>query len=106
MAKPKKDSELSPLEATLGKELVLAKTFTSDETFGAYGLAEEYCRSLGLSVGRMCSPLPTAVKQGTWDIAKWKNLSVGDKYRMDGAITGDNYRSGPVSVYLVKELIK
>lgn len=92
-----------PLEADIGKELVLAQTFESEETFGAYNEAEEFCKSLGLSIGRMCAPMPTGIKKGDFDIAKWKNLSFSDKSLLDGGLIGD-FRNGPVAVYLVKEV--
>lgn len=106
MTNSKKTSPLSPLIAeAIGKRLFHAKTFDSAETFHAYDQAEEYCKSLGLSVGHMCSPMPTGVKKGDFDIAKWKNLDNKDKREMDGVIVAESFRDGPVSVYLVKELL-
>lgn len=96
--------DLESFEADLGKELRLAGEFTSEETFGAYNEAEEYCKALGVSVGRMCSPMPTGLAKGDFDIAKWKNLSASDKTLLDGVIVGD-FRNGPVRVYLSYEVV-
>jgi hypothetical protein len=95
--------DLTPVEADLGKELILAQTFTDKGAFDAYNGAESYCKSLGLSVGRMCAGLPTGLKKGGYDIQKWRNLSFEDKALLDGVLMGD-FRNGPVAVYLSKEV--
>ena len=88
------------LEEAIGKKLVNSKTFTGDpDTFRAYHDAERWAAEQGYSVGRMCSPSPTGIKKGNYDIAKWRNLSAADMTLMDGVIVGDNFRDGPVTVY-------
>lgn len=94
---------LNEICEVLDKEVRLAGEFKSEETFGAYHEAEEYCKALGVSVGRMCHPLPTGLAKGEFDIAKWKNLSAEDKTLLDGVIVGD-FREGPVKVYLSYEV--
>jgi len=87
------------VEQQLGRPVMVAKVCSSDKTFVAFHEAETYCKDLGFSVGRMCCPEPIGVKRGDWDIAKWRNLSTGDRQAMDGAIVGD-MRDGPVTVLL------
>lgn len=99
---------LNEICKTLGKEVRLAAEFENkdeDDTFGAYHKAEQYCKALGLSVGRMCSPQPTGLKEGEFDIQKWKNLDAEDIGGLDGVIVG-NYREGPVKVYLSYEFAR
>lgn len=90
------------LERTVGKDLLNSKTFASLLTFGAYRDAEKFCKQQNFSVGRMCSPQPTGIKRGDWDIQKWNNLAQEDKKLMDGALMG-NFRHGPVTVHYTNE---
>lgn len=82
-----------------GKSLSFIKPFEASDTFHAYNAAEEWLAERGYSVGRMCSPSPTGVAKGDFDIQKWKNLDRDDKKQLDGVIVGD-FRNGPVTILL------
>jgi len=91
------------LEQSVGKELPIARSFASDETFGAIREAEAFCAELGFSVGRMQSSAPMGIKRGNYDIQKWRNLSHTDRATLDGAIVGQDKRNGPVTVLYCEE---
>lgn len=91
------------LEQDLGKELPIARSFASDETFGAINEARQFCTERGFSVGSMQADAPMGIKRGNYAIAKWRNLSHKDRKMMDGAIIGQDKRNGPVTVVYCEE---
>lgn len=81
------------------------KTFTGAKTFRAYHDAVAWLRERGYSTGSMCSPRPTAIMKGDFQIAKWKNLTAKERREVDGTIEGEaasrgTFREGPVIVML------
>ena len=72
----------------------------------AYRRAEQWAKENGYSVGSMCSPMPTALFKGDFNVAKWRNLSGKEQKQVDGIITSDgvhgSYRSGPVRIIIYK----
>ena len=93
-------------EQVLGKPLPHKHTFVGEATFAAVNAAEQFCKQRGFSVGRMCAGLPIGLKQGDYNIQKWRNLNRADKRRLDGVMvpsTGARFRTGPVEVYFTDE---
>lgn len=86
------------VERMLGKSLPKAKTFRNDRPFAAYNAAVRFCCGRGYSIGKTQQGAPTGIKQGDWDIQKWRSLSSSDQKIMDGVIAGD-VRNGPVTVF-------
>ncbi len=64
--------------------------------------AEAWCRENGISVGQSCATGPTGLLFGQYDwIAKWRNLTAGEKRALHGTMSGD-MREGPV-VFVLKD---
>jgi hypothetical protein len=70
--------------------------------FSAWDAAVEWCRRNGLSVGSMCSPLPTCCMRGDVVIAKWRNLTTDEKAQSDAILVllNGSYRDGDVEVQI------
>ena len=78
----------------------MRRVFDQTGDFEAYNAACSWLKEQGYSVGRMQREEPIGVKKGDWDIAKWRNLSQVDIAGLDGTITGDSKRTGPITVEL------
>jgi len=77
-------------------------TFTQQGGFAATRAAEAWCKRHGLSVGFMQRNEPRGLLYGDYAIAKWRNLSIGNRAALDGTMTG-NTRHGPITVTLAKD---
>jgi hypothetical protein len=74
--------------------------FKQAGTFQALYAAEAWCRENGISVGQSCATGPTGLLFGHYDwIAKWRNLTAGEKTDLHGTMSGD-MREGPVVIVL------
>ena len=80
--------------------------FNAEGDFEAYRDAERFAHENGYSIGSMCSPLPTALIKGDYNVAKWKNLTPAQRFVVDGMITSEGYRfrEGPVKITIFKPL--
>lgn len=78
---------------------MIRETFTGTRDFEACGKAEAWCEAHGLSVGRMQGPEQRGILLGDFDVAKWRNLSHGERMALHGVMSGD-MRHGPVHVDL------
>lgn len=78
---------------------MIRETFTGTRDFEACGKAEAWCEARGLSVGRMQGPEQRGILLGDFDVAKWRNLSHGERMALHGVMSGD-MRHGPVHVDL------
>lgn len=78
-------------------------TFDQKGDFVAMGEAQKWCDLRGISVGSMAREMPIGIKVGNYSIAKWYNLSEEDKKLLDGTITGESKRSGPIVLEISEE---
>lgn len=84
------------------------KTFTGAADFDALNQARTWCLSLRLSIGRLQRGAPVGLKQGDYNVQKWRLLRWGDRLALDGVMTapGYTYRSGPVTVIVRARVIR
>ena len=76
--------------------------FNQAGSFEAMYAAEAWCRENGISVGQSSATGPTGLLFGPYDwIAKWRNLTAGEKRELHGTMSGD-MREGPV-VFVLKD---
>ncbi len=68
--------------------------------FVAFGKAVAWLKERGYSVGSMQREAPIGVMYGDVSIAKWRNLSASEIAALDGTITGESKRNGPVTISL------
>ena len=68
--------------------------------FSAYRDAEAWCKEQGYSIGDMQRGAPTLVYFGDCDVAKFRNVSAGERKSAIGKISGvaGRLRDGPVIV--------
>lgn len=78
---------------------MIRETFSGVNDFEASQKAEAWCEEHGLSVGRMDRHDQRGILLGDFDIAKWHNLSHGERMALHGVMSGD-MRRGPVHVDL------
>lgn len=83
-----------------GRKVLWAKSFPANGTFQAYYAAEQFLRELGYVVGSMCRNEPIGfADDDTYDyVAKWYNIDVSDRLRLDGVMISDDFREGNVDV--------
>ncbi len=74
-------------------------SFTQIGEFAAVRAAEAWCEVRGISVGSMERDSPRGLLYGDYAIAKWRNLTAGERFELDGTMVGD-MRRGPVKVEL------
>ena len=80
--------------------------FNQAGSFQAMYAAEAWCRENGISVGQSCATGPTGLLFGQYDwIAKWRNLTAGEKRALHGTMSGD-MRDGPVVIVLKDDAIR
>ena len=71
--------------------------FNAEGDFEATRQAEKWCKENGFSVGIIQGPSPRGIMKGDFHISKWRNMTMGEKERLDGRMTGD-MRNGLVFV--------
>ena len=82
-----------------GKTIKQVVQFPSEGTFQAFYKAEAFVKDLGFTVGSMCGPEPIGFAKGYDYVAKWRNLTQGDKSSLDGLLLNEGgFREGGVSV--------
>lgn len=62
------------------------KVVVAMDEFESLDSAERFLKNNNWSVGRMQSGSPIGVKEGVYDIMKWRNLDEEDKSILDGVI--------------------
>jgi len=72
-------------------------TFAQSGDWNAFYAAKDFLEAQGFSVGRMQGPDPIGLLFGSFDVQKWRNLSVAQRAALHGTIEG-NKRTGPVTV--------
>ena len=72
--------------------------------FSASHDAENWCKSHGFTVGPMCRENPRGISRKHGYIAKWDNIRVHERALVEGIMTSDDPRHGPVFVLLFVEL--
>lgn len=87
------------IEHDIGKTMGFSQVFTGAESFDAVNAAEKWLTKHGYSYGVMQQNAPIGIAKNTGRISKWYNLG-SDTHRLDGAIVSDDFRDGPVTVYL------
>ncbi len=75
-------------------------TFDKVGTFSALYAAQAWLRENGYSFGSLCVGMPIGILKGTWSIAKWRNLTGKEREQLDGQLTSDDFREGPVVLRL------
>ena len=79
-------------------------TFHHEKTFGALYEAQAFCKLKGYSCGSLCGDMPVALIKGEGVlVAKWRNLTGKERAFVDGLITSQDFREGPVTVKLLRE---
>ena len=79
--------------------------FNQAGSFEAMYAAEAWCRENGISVGQSSATGPTGLLFGPYDwIAKWRNLTAGEKRELHGTMSGD-MREGPVLIDLKDDAV-
>ena len=68
--------------------------------FEAYHAACTWCKDNGYSYGSMQRDAPMGILKGDWCIAKWRNLTPKERSQLDGQITSNDFRAGPVTIKL------
>lgn len=79
-------------------------TFTKPGDFQALYEAQAWCRENGFSMGSLCSPESVALMRGKVLIAKWRNLTVEERERIHGKMTGPDFRNGPVTIEIYEQI--
>jgi hypothetical protein len=81
------------------REIIHAVEFMPSGTFVAYYGAEKHLKELGYGVGSMCQNEPIGfVYEADW-VAKWVNLTEGEKNSVDGVILPQfDFREGGVII--------
>lgn len=78
-------------------------TFESAKEWYALMLADQFLKANGYSRGDMQRGEPMGILKGDYRIGKWKNLSERDKHQLDGTVTAESFRNGPVVVFIPDE---
>ena len=82
-----------------GKTVTQAVQFPPVGTFQAFYKAQDFLKDLGFTVGSMCGPDPIGFARGYDYVAKWHNLTQGDKSSLDGLLLHEGgFREGGVTV--------
>ncbi len=76
--------------------------FNQTGEFEAYNEACKWCEKNGYSYGSMVRNMPIGLMKGDWDIAKWYNLSSSERKGLDGTMTCQTFRTGPVFINITK----
>lgn len=70
--------------------------------FQALWNAQAWLEHQGFSYGSLCRNEPVALMRGGVKVAKWRNLSVIERLKIDGKMTSPDFRNGPVMVEIYK----
>ena len=76
--------------------------FNQTGEFEAYHEACKWCENNGFSHGSMARAMPIGLMKGNWDIAKWYKLSNSERKELDGTMTSQSFRTGPVFINITK----
>ena len=72
--------------------------FTDTGDFIALAKAKAWLKNHDYSCGSMCNRMPIGILKGDWTIAKWRNLTTIERNQLDGQITSQDFRNGPVVI--------
>ena len=75
-------------------------TFDQSGTFKALAQAEQWCKENGYSYGSLQRDANVGILKGDWCISKWRNLSAKERAELDGYMHSNNFREGPVFIFL------
>lgn len=78
---------------------IASMEFTGNSAFEAASRACRFLANAGFSVGNIQARQPRGLLFGEYRIQKWRNLSMGDRRALHGALVGD-MRNGPVRALL------
>lgn len=83
-------------EMYLNRPVIWSREYPASGTFSAYYAASGFLKELGYQVGSMCrnSPIGFADDEVCGYVAKWDNISIEDRVRLDGVIISDDFREG------------
>ena len=79
---------------------MIEMTFDQTADFAAVDAARNWLQEQGYSYGSMCMDMPIGILEGSWTIAKWRNLTAKERKQLDGQLVSKDFRSGPVVVQL------
>jgi hypothetical protein len=83
-----------------GRKVLWSKSFPANGTFQAFYDASGFLKELGYQVGSMCRNEPIGFADNdVYDyVAKWYNIDVSDRLKLDGVMISDDFREGGVEV--------
>jgi hypothetical protein len=89
----------------LGREIVRRDNVKVEGTFKSVYEAEDRLRKMGYVIGSMCGSEPIGFADGEKYeyIAKWRNIDVADRQRLDGVMISGDWREGSVEIIWFKE---
>lgn len=87
-------------EMYLNRPVLWRREYPATGTFEAWRSAEAFLRELGYTVGSMCSdsPIGFADADTFGYVAKWYNIDVTDRAKLDGVIISNDFREGGCSI--------
>lgn len=89
----------------IGRKCVHSIEFKSNNSpFSAYYEATNHLKDMGYSMGSMCGSEPIGFSGEYEYIAKWRNIDVEDREKLDGIIIPLNdFREGACSIIFFNE---
>lgn len=91
---------MTATETFNGRKVLYRESFPAAGTFQAFYNAEARLRDLGYTIGSMCrnEPIGFADDDVYGYVAKWYNIDVSDRLKLDGVMISDDFREGSVDI--------
>ncbi len=92
----------------LGREILKKETVVESGTFSSFYMAERKLKIMGYITGSMCGsePIGFADSEEYNYIAKWRNIGIEERNKLDGVMISDNWRDGIVQIIWFKQPLK
>lgn len=83
-----------------GRKVLYRESFPAAGTFQAFYSACDRLKELGYEVGSMCRNEPIGfADNNVYDyVAKWYNIDIEDRTKLDGVMLSEDFREGSVDV--------
>ena len=83
-----------------GRKVLYRESFPAAGTFQTFYNASERLKELGYEVGSMCRNEPIGfADNNVYDyVAKWYNIDIEDRTKLDGVMLSEDFREGSVDV--------
>lgn len=77
----------------------MTKLFEGSGDFQSYFAATKWLDDNGYSYGSMCAPMPIGILKGSFQIAKWKNLTNAEIAALDGIMETSRDGNSTVTIF-------